>query len=130
MDGTHGQGRVQSPDLRGIARSIGTVMCYRPGDAIFREGDVPYCMYVILSGTVEVRRGSRRIEEVGPGQALGIVSLLDGEQRTVTAEATTDCEVAAIDRRKFRGLVEQMPNFGWYVMGELAHRLRATNAAL
>jgi CRP/FNR family transcriptional regulator, cyclic AMP receptor protein len=113
-----------------MARSVGTVMGYRSGDAIFREGDIPYCMFVILTGTVEVRRGSRRIEQVGPGQALGIVSVLDGEERTVTAEAITDCEVAAIDRRKFRSLVEQLPHFGWYLMGELAHRLRMTNAAL
>jgi CRP/FNR family cyclic AMP-dependent transcriptional regulator len=120
----------QQIGLRGITWSVGTVMGYRAGEALFREGDPPNCMHEVLSGTAEVRRRDMRIEVVGPGQALGIVSLLDGEHRTVTAEATMDCEVAAIDRRKFRGLVEQLPLFGWSVMGELAHRLRMTNAAL
>ena len=77
-----------------------------------------------------VRRRDLVIETVGPGQAIGILSLLDNEMRTVTAEARTACEVVAIDPRKFRFAVEEMPHFAWWVMGELAHRLRMTNAAL
>ena len=117
-------------DMRGIARSLGTVLDFAAGDALFREGDRPRCMYVLLEGEVEVRRRNLVIETVGPGQAVGILSLLDNEPRTVTAEARTPCEVAAIDARKFRFAVEEMPHFAWWVMGELAHRLRMTNAAL
>jgi CRP-like cAMP-binding protein len=79
---------------------------------------------------VEVRHGDRLIETLGPGQALGIVSLLDNEPRTTTAMAGTQCEVAAIDTRKFKFAVDEVPHFAWWVMGELAHRLRTTNAAL
>ncbi|WP_338662129.1 cyclic nucleotide-binding domain-containing protein [Pararoseomonas sp. SCSIO 73927] len=117
-------------DVRQISRSLGTVLHFRPGDAIFREGDRPSCMYVLLEGEVEVRRRETVIETIGPGQALGIVSLLDEEARTVTAEARSACEVAAIDLRKFRFAVEEVPHFSWWVMAELAHRLRTTNAAL
>ena len=117
-------------DVRGIARSLGTVMDFAAGDALFREGDRPRCMYILLEGQVEVRRRDLVIETVGPGSGIGILSLLDHEPRTVTAEARTACEVAAIDPRKFRFAVEEMPHFAWWVMGELAHRLRMTNAAL
>jgi CRP-like cAMP-binding protein len=120
----------QDLDVRALARSLGMVMDFAAGDAIFREGDVPRCMYIVLEGTVEVRRRELVIEAVGPGQALGIVSLLDGARRTVTAEARTACEIAALDARKFRFMVEDVPHFVWYVLDELAHRLRATNAAL
>lgn len=118
------------PDMRQISRSLGTVLNFDPGDHIFREGDSAHCMYVLLSGEVEVRRGDRIIETIGPGQALGILSLLDEENRTVTAEAVTACEVAAIDNRKFRFAVDEVPHFAWWIMGELAHRLRMTNAAI
>ncbi len=117
-------------DISGIARSLGTVMDLSAGDTLFREGDRPRCMYVLLDGQVAVRRRDLVIETVGPGQAIGILSLLDNEMRTVTAEARTACEVVAIDPRKFRFAVEEMPHFAWWVMGELAHRLRMTNAAL
>lgn len=122
--------RTAMPDMRQISRSLGTVLNFDPGDHIFREGDSAHCMYVLLSGEVEVRRGDRIIETIGPGQALGILSLLDEENRTVTAEAVTACEVAAIDNRKFRFAVDEVPHFAWWIMGELAHRLRMTNAAI
>lgn len=118
------------PDLRPISRSLGVVLRFLPGDCVFREGEGPSCMYVLLEGRIAIRRGGLLIEEIGPGQALGIVSLLDGETRTITAEALTPCEVSALDTRKFRFAVEEVPHFAWWVMGELAHRLRATNAAL
>lgn len=117
-------------DFRPFARSIGTVMKYRKGDLIFREGDGPEHMYVVLSGAVEIASHGKVIETVQEGQALGIVSLLDGAARTATAQAVEDCELAVLERKKFRYMVEEAPNFVWYVMGELAHRLRTTNAAL
>jgi CRP-like cAMP-binding protein len=56
--------------------------------------------------------------------------LLDGQPRTITARATETSELALMDQKKFRYMVEEVPNFVWYVMTELAGRLRATNAAL
>ena len=117
-------------DVRQISRSLGVVLRFAARDILFREGDQPNCMYILLNGEVELRRREVVIETVGPGQALGIVSLLDNEPRTVTAEARKACEVAAIDARKFRFAVEEVPHFAWWTMAELAHRLRMTNAAL
>ena len=120
----------ETTDFRAFARSVGTVMDYRSGDVIFREGDPPRYMYVVLSGAVEVTSYHKVIEVVHEGHALGIISLLDEQLRTATARAVDDCELALLDARKFRYMVEEAPNFVWYVMAELAHRLRTTNAAL
>lgn len=120
----------ETTDFRAFARSVGTVMDYRSGDVIFREGDPPRYMYVVLSGAVEVTSHHKVIEVVHEGHALGIISLLDEQLRTATARAVDDCELALLDARKFRYMVEEAPNFVWYVMAELAHRLRTTNAAL
>lgn len=117
-------------DFREFASSVGTITDYEDGDAIFREGDSPAFMYVVLTGTVDIIAQNKTLERVGAGQALGILSLLDGQPRTATARAIGTTQVAVIDRKKFRFMIEEMPNFCWYVMGELAHRLRATNAAL
>jgi CRP-like cAMP-binding protein len=117
-------------DFRAFANSIGTVLDYQNGDAIFREGDGPTFMYVVLRGRVDIIAQDKRLEQVGAGKALGILSLLDDQPRTVTARASGATQLAAIDRRKFRFMIEEMPHFCWYVMGELAHRLRTMNAAL
>jgi CRP-like cAMP-binding protein len=117
-------------DFREFARSVGTVLDYHPGDAIFREGDAPRYMYVVLSGSVDIEARGKVLETIVAGNALGIVSLLDDQPRTSTARAHEACSLAIVDRKKFRYMIEEMPNFCWYVMGELAHRLRTTNAAL
>lgn len=117
-------------DVSGIARSMGTRVVYRAGDVIFRSGDPGKHMYVLLTGTVEVGRNGTVIEVIQPGDGLGILALLDGKARSVDAIAETDAELALIDARTFRYMVEEVPNFCWYVMDEMAQGLRATNAAL
>ena len=117
-------------DFREFAGSVGTIMDYEDGDVIFREGDKPAFMYLVMRGGVEITVQNKELERIGPGKALGILSLLDGQPRTVTARAIGETQLAVIDRKKFRFMIEEMPQFCWYVMGELAHRLRTTNAAL
>jgi CRP/FNR family cyclic AMP-dependent transcriptional regulator len=117
-------------DFREFARGVARVETYRKNDVIFHENDPPNHMYIVLSGSVEISRHSKVIETVGEGMAIGILSLLDGNPRATTARADGDCQLAVMDRRKFRYMVEDVPNFVWYVMNELAHRLRTTNAAV
>jgi CRP/FNR family cyclic AMP-dependent transcriptional regulator len=121
----------QGIDFRTFARAVATVADYARNDVIFREGDAPRCMYIVLSGSVEISSHGKVIETIHDGNALGILSLLDEQPRSTTARAREACQLAIMDRRKFRYMVEEVvPNFVWYVMNELAHRLRTTNAAL
>jgi CRP/FNR family transcriptional regulator, cyclic AMP receptor protein len=117
-------------DYRELARHAGQVRTLAPGEALFREGEAAADVYVLLRGALEISARGRVIEVLAPGDALGVVSVLDRQPRTATATATDPAEVAVLDARKFRFLVETTPGFVWFVMGELAQRLRATNAAL
>jgi CRP-like cAMP-binding protein len=117
-------------DFGAIARSVGTVRNWRAGDIVFHEGDTPDCMYIVLSGEVEIESSGRIIELIMPGSPLGTVSLIDNLPRSATARVAADGEIVALDQRRFRYMVEQVPLFCWFVMGALVHRLRATKAAL
>ncbi|MBW6399521.1 cyclic nucleotide-binding domain-containing protein [Roseomonas sp. HJA6] len=117
-------------DMRDVARRLGTIITCRAGDSIFREGDPARDMYVVLSGLVDISSRGRAIATIGPGDALGLVSLIDGLTRTADAVAATDCELATLDEHGFRRAIAEVPEFVWYVMEGLAQRLRATNAAL
>lgn len=117
-------------DIGQIARTLGTTATYRAAEVVFREGDPARHMYIVLRGIVGISSRERSIETIGPGDALGIVALIDGHTRSADAVAQTDVELAVLDARSFRHAVEHVPRFVWYVMEELARRLRATNAAL
>ncbi|GLS22276.1 hypothetical protein GCM10007874_52940 [Labrys miyagiensis] len=122
---------VASPiDFRQLARGLGTVINYGAGDVVFREGDNPNYAYIILKGAVEVSSHDKVIERITEGRAFGIVSMIDGKQRSATAKAMEASEIALLDARQFRFMVETTPNFVWYVLAEIVDRLRATNSAL
>jgi len=117
-------------DFRQLARGLGTVINYAAGDIVFRQGDAPRYAYVILNGTVEVSSHDKVIEQVTEGRAFGIVSLIDSKPRSATAKAVEASEIALLDARQFRYMIETTPNFVWYVLAEIVDRLRATNSAL
>lgn len=129
MSSTSGSG-LAVMDFRQLARGLGTVVTYGAGDVIFREGDSPSYAYIVLSGEVEVASHGKIIEQVSAGRAFGVISVIDKKPRSATAKAVETSEIALLDSRQFRYMVETTPNFIWYVLGEVVDRLRATNSAL
>jgi len=117
-------------DFRQLARGLGTAMNYERGDVIFRENDHPNYAYIVLTGKIEVSSRGKIIGYISEGKAFGVVSLIDRKPRSATAKAVENSEVALLDLRQFRFMIETTPNFVWYVLGEVVERLRATNSAL
>ena len=77
-------------------------------DTIFSKGDPRTFMYVVKKGEVEIRLGNKVVEVVGPDGVFGEMAMVDGQPRTATAVARTDCELVTIDQKRFQFLVQQM----------------------
>ena len=120
----------EKTDFREIARDGGTVLSYRAGDFIFREGDTAGFMYIVLKGSVEMSTKEKVVVTIPERKPFGMISLIDKKLRANTATAKEDCELALLDERTFRVMIEETPGFVWYVINEFAARLRATNALL
>jgi len=117
-------------DMRTFAAATGTTMTLKAGSIVFSQGDPPGPMYVVQSGEIEVLVGDKVVDVCVANDALGFMSMVDGGARTTTARAKTDAEVSILDARKFRFMVDEVPNFAQYVMGEMAQRIRGLGAAL
>jgi CRP/FNR family cyclic AMP-dependent transcriptional regulator len=100
------------------------------GQVLCREGEVGHDMYVLVSGTAEITSGHVVLEEVGAGDIVGELGVIDTTPRIATVTALTDCVFAAIDRQRFRFLVEEAPNFALEVMQVMARRLRQCDLRL
>ena len=66
----------------------------------------------------------------GPNEAIGFMSLIDGQPRSSTARVKEAVEVSVIDRRKFRFMIDEVPNFAKYIMDAMAHRIRGMGRAI
>jgi len=99
------------------------------GQQLFHEGEPGHQMYIVRSGTLELRLGRRVLEVVGPGGVVGEMSLVDPAPRSATAVAGPGCSVVAIDEGTFHSLVKAVPSLALEVMGVMARRLRKGNAA-
>lgn len=84
-------------------------------------------MYVVVNGEVEISLKGTPIETVAQGGTFGEMALIDGSARSATAVAKTNCDVAAIDKKTFVLLVDEMPYFALFVMRNTVDRLRRMN---
>ena len=110
-----------------LAKAGATTLSFAPGDVIFKDGDAPDKMYVVVNGEVEISLQGTPVETVAQGGTFGEMALIDGSARSATAIAKTNCDVAAIDKKTFVLLVDEMPYFALFVMRNTVDRLRRMN---
>jgi CRP-like cAMP-binding protein len=117
-------------DMRMFAQRAGTNVAYPAGSIVFNKGDPGSCMYVVQSGLIEMTIGDKVIEICGANEAIGFMSMIDGAPRSSTARVKEACELSLIDQRKFRFMVDEIPNFALYIMGAMARRIRGMSQAM
>jgi HEAT repeat protein len=112
-------------DLASIA-SICEQVELPPGAQLYQEGESGDSLYVIVDGSVTVRRGDQQILELGPGESIGQVSFLDQGKRPVTAEVAgkTPASLLLIDRRSFLDLLTDRPGLMHAFFAVLGARIR------
>ena len=96
-----------------------------PGEVLFEKGDKAIAVYVIKTGTMEIFDGTVVYEQVGPGDLIGEMALIDEAPRSASIRAVTECEVIPINAKRFVTMVERTPTFAIRVMRVLVRRLRS-----
>lgn len=100
---------------------------YKAGDIIFREGDPATELFIVKSGTVEIRSGNRLLGTLPERSIFGEMALIDPGPRSATAVAATDAAVVPVGEKQFLFLVSRTPYFALNVMRILVRRLRTSN---
>ena len=110
-------------DLQHVAKA-GDVITMTEGTMVVDQGQMGREAFVILSGSVSVRRGGRKITTLGAGDVVGELSLLDHGPRTATAVCEADCTLFVLDQRHFRKVLEDQPQIMLKLLGTLAGHIR------
>lgn len=109
----------------GRIAAIAEEVIYPAGSSIVKEGEFGECMFLIVEGSVAISRGSKQLATLGPKDYFGEMSILDGEPRSASASAETDCLLLRIDQREFQGILARHFEASLGIIKTLCGRLRA-----
>ncbi|MCB9779590.1 MAG: cyclic nucleotide-binding domain-containing protein [Alphaproteobacteria bacterium] len=110
-----------------------------PADfTLLNEGDITDQLYVVVKGTLRVSRNQGdvviEIGELGPGEWVGELSVLDPGPTTATVRAVTHTELRTLSADRLRRLRDEDPKLAAKLLRELsremAHRLRRSGGAV
>jgi CRP/FNR family cyclic AMP-dependent transcriptional regulator len=97
-----------------------------PADwALFSEQTPADKAYLIVDGEVSVRRGGAEVAQLGPGDVIGEVAIVEHKLRTASVVSLTPLEVIHFTRESVEQLIEQVPAFGDAIRATAAERLDA-----
>ena len=115
-------------ELAGLA-TCATLRELERGQVLLLEGERSDALYAVVSGRLKVLLSSERGDElvlslVGPGEALGEISVLDGLARSVTVQATVETRVLVLPGAALRSLLERSPRLALSWAALLAGQVR------
>jgi CRP-like cAMP-binding protein len=102
-----------------VADEIG----FPAGRALIEEGKPGREFFVIADGTVEVRRGGRKLPLRGDSTSFGETALLSGKPRNATVTTTSPVRALVITDRAFKRLLQDVPSLAPKLLANLAERL-------
>ncbi|MGI8755244.1 MAG: Crp/Fnr family transcriptional regulator [Acidimicrobiales bacterium] len=114
---------LSQKDLGRIAKASNEVTI-APEQVLVDQGDAGREAYVIIDGTATVKRNGRKVGNLGPGDAIGEMALLDHGPRTATVTADTAMTALVLTAREFGGVLEEVPAVAHKILAQLASKVR------
>jgi len=107
---------------------------FQEGESLFREGEPGESMFVVLDGSLSLRKGDMTITTLGKGQHVGEMALVDRSPRSLSAVAASELRAVVMRRKDFYEIIKKEPGLSvkllWSFVQVLAERLRKTTADL
>ncbi|MFN2355397.1 MAG: cyclic nucleotide-binding domain-containing protein [Desulfopila sp.] len=95
---------------------------------IVQKGEAGQSLFVILSGGVEVVDDEGvGLNEMGPGDVFGEMSLLTGENVSATVVAAEPCKIATLNNKNFHHILQRFPALQVFFYKLMARRLTDIN---
>ena len=82
--------------------------------------------YLIVEGTVSVRKHGKEVARLGPGDVIGEMAIVGHKLRSASVVSTTPLEVVHFTSESLRELLEEVPAFGQALRETTDDRLGTT----
>jgi F420-non-reducing hydrogenase small subunit len=107
----------------------GEAVDFDPGQSIFLEGDRGDAMYIVLSGSVEIR-SSIFDYRMHPGEFFGETAMFTDQPQPGSATAVGHTRVMPIERQAFVEQIRERPELALFCLQALSVRIQALSAGI
>lgn len=113
-------------------------VCFKAGETVIETLKAHRSLYIVGGGDLEVSiqiKGKvRRVAEIHEGSIIGEQAFFDGQPRSATVRALSDCTLYKLTPETFRTMAAHEPQIGWDLLFDLGRilslRLRHTSQLL
>ena len=104
-------GDLDAHDLAQVARWVDEIRA-EPGALLVEQDSMPYELFVIERGVVDVVRDGERIATLGAGDVVGEIAVLGQRRRMASVLARTELVALALPVEGLQALTAEMPELG------------------
>lgn len=131
-------GSLPPAEIKSAARYF-SINQFEAQHVIFKEGDIGHYFCIITAGVVSVRKTNQDGESIElatlpKGRTIGEMAVLDGERRSATCIAATDCTLLLLSKEALDKMIEDTPKVAAKVIRAIAislsRRLRMADGKL
>jgi len=125
------------PLFRGMSTSAletvadrATETTFADGETVTREGEPGNAFYIVTDGRLHVSKEGTMVRDLGPGDFLGEIALVDGGPRTATVTADGPVQALVIRRADFLEMIEWDSAVRLGILTALTERIRKIDGGL
>jgi CRP/FNR family cyclic AMP-dependent transcriptional regulator len=93
------------------------------GYLLVNQGNFAHEFFVLLEGTVDVRKDGEHLTDLGPGDFFGEIALEGHDRRTASVMATTPVRAIVMHARDFGAMRTEMPAVAQRIEAAIRERL-------
>src|SRR6185312_6473684 len=103
-------------------------LCLPGGQILFREGEAPDALYLVVAGALAIRAGrpgehGTMLGQIRAGETVGEMGLLSERPRSATVVALRDCSLLRIGKQAFERFIRLHPSAALHFLAQLVDRL-------
>lgn len=110
------------------------VVAFKDQGVVIREGDKGEELFIVLTGSVRVKRNDTLLATLGPGDHFGEMALIRSQPRSATVISDLDSELMVVRRSDFFEILRSEHQLAvkllWQFLSVLGDRLDETNREL
>ena len=121
------------PEGLAVLARQGNRRAFRASSQLMRPGETSHSLHIILKGRVRLERAHPALvapmilEELGPGEIVGDLGVLDSEPHSDTVTAIDQTETIELDAGALASVVLRFPEASVGLLATLSRRLRSPN---